>query len=38
MVETEKEAEVYDIGQGVHYNLETFKIVELEQTYEPDRS
>lgn len=38
MAETEEVEEVFDIGQGVHYSLETFKIVELEQTYEPNRS
>ena len=34
MDEEEWSEEIYDIGQGVHYDLETFKMVELEQTDE----
>lgn len=36
--DNEDREEFYDLGQGIHYFLDTFKIVELEQTYEPNRS
>jgi len=37
-MEEEKREIFYDAGQGIHYYMDTFEIMEVEFVYEPDRS